>query len=156
LAWVDRSGKILNTVGPMLPGLAQPRLSPDEHRAVAVSGESWPEQHIWLFDLVNGSAAPFARNPAQEFYPNWGQEGRTIAFTRSADGKSWMVSASTDGSGREERLFEGTGRVSESGRFLFVTQTSRSGNVTRGHISTADAAQKFVPWPEAYQGARTE
>ena len=39
LIWVDRTGKILGTIGPMLPALSGPRLSPDAHRVVAFAEE---------------------------------------------------------------------------------------------------------------------
>jgi hypothetical protein len=85
LVWVDRSGKLGGTVGPPMPGLHAPSLSPDGQHVIAVAGESLGAREIWLFDVRGGSPVPLTRmtNPT------------TIQVGGTADARSCCVGAAS-------------------------------------------------------------
>jgi dipeptidyl aminopeptidase/acylaminoacyl peptidase len=74
LAWFDRSGKALGTMGaPDERGLSSPRLSPDGRR-VAVNRSVQGNADIWLLDGARTSRLTF--DPALDGFPVWSPDGR--------------------------------------------------------------------------------
>jgi Tol biopolymer transport system component len=151
LTWVERSGKVLNRVGRVLPGLSQPRLSPDERRVLALAGESWTERDVWLLDIEGGEALPFTRSPELEYWADWGDGGSSVVFSRMSASGSQVLSRSVDGTTLEQLLFESGGMIFGSGRFLFGNQPSSNGSLTRGFISITDDERRFSAFPEVFQ-----
>src|SRR5207247_2810017 len=66
LVWLDRGGKVLGEVGPVMAGLGQQRLSPDGRRVVVAAGENLSALDVWTIDATSGGAIPLARNPERE------------------------------------------------------------------------------------------
>jgi serine/threonine protein kinase len=152
LAWLDRSGKILGTVGPPLPGLGFPRLSPDGRRIAAASGESASALDLLIFDLADGGALPFTRNDEREDLPFWLDDGRTVLFTRFSASGSQVMTRPADRSAPEKALFQGAASdLSRTGKYLLVTRQSAGGKVSSGYVSMADSPRKIIPLPETLQ-----
>ncbi len=85
LVWVDRNGKVLDTVGPSAI-YGDLRLSPD-NRYVAYHARPSEIQgfKISIMDLQNGRVVPLTTNSYSEWYPVWSPEGDAIAFCGFAD-----------------------------------------------------------------------
>ena len=106
LAWFDREGKPMGTVGPA-GGYADLALSPDGKR-VAVSkldlqASNWD---IWLMDVVHQVPTRFTFDPATEYYPVWSPDGSRIIFGSSRDGMFNLYGKGSGGAGAEEAVFK--------------------------------------------------
>jgi hypothetical protein len=151
LTWVDRAGKILSTIGPPLPGLAAPALSPDQRQVVAMSGESMANMDLRLFDKDSGGTIPFTKTPGAETLPHWWNNGRTVVFLYNHESSVKILAKPLDGAAPEEVLFEGSGEMSSSGKYLFVRQKAASGKSTHKYISMTERERKLVEFPEPFQ-----
>ena len=153
LAWVDRSGKVLGTIGSPMAGLGQPSLSPEGQRIVAIAGESITELDLWLFDVAGGGPTPLTRNDQPDFNPRWWNRGRTIVFVRRTESGSQVMTKPADGSGVEQTLIEGQGAsLSPSGKYLILSQRPATGKATLGYVRMMDEPRRLVAFPEAFQG----
>jgi Tol biopolymer transport system component len=84
LAWFDRSGKTLGTLGaPDENGLTSPSVSPDGRR-VAVSRTVQGNTDIWLLDGTRTSRFTF--DAAFDRYPIWSPDGSRIVFDSNRKG----------------------------------------------------------------------
>ena len=144
--WLDRSGTILKTLGPPLPGLLYPRISRDGFNVVAcASGYKTypPSQHIWLFDVNSGFAKRLSRGDDSEFVPGWSSDGQNVLFSRASN-KGWdLFSKPAQGLGPEKVVVADGGHVSESGNYLITLKDK-----LRGYIFLPDKERKFVPMYE--------
>jgi eukaryotic-like serine/threonine-protein kinase len=104
LAWYDRSGKRLATVGD--PGdYSTPHLSRDEKRiAVGIREETKTNTDIWTFDTVRGTWSRLTFDPTAERAPLWSPDGSRIVFASGVLGVLNLYEKPASGSG-EPRLF---------------------------------------------------
>ncbi len=154
LVWVDRSGRLLKAVGPLKPGLISQDISPDGRRAVATAGMSYSENALWIFDLAGDDPIRFSRTQNPERSGSWWPDGQSIVCVRDTGGVEKTLRLSVDGSAPEQELFDGPGLLSQSGRYLLVSQRAAKGKMTRGSVSLADPARKLMPLPDVLQRAR--
>jgi Tol biopolymer transport system component len=86
LAWLDRQGVRLSTVGK--PGrYGQIALSPDERRvAVELSTPEGGQSDLWTMDLARGVATRVTFDPAADIDPVWSPDGRALVFSSDRDG----------------------------------------------------------------------
>jgi Tol biopolymer transport system component len=152
LTWLDRSGKILSTIGPALPGLLQPAISPDGQRVVASAGESRSEAGLWLFDVAGGGPISLSRNEGPNYYPHWWNEGRSIVFTRAAAESGFeVITKLVDGPSPEQTLIAGhVADLSRSGKYLFVIQRPGS-KALLGYVCLEQKPLKLVALPSIFQ-----
>lgn len=160
LVWLDHTGKVLGTIGPVLPGLGQQRLSPDGRQVVAAAGENLSGLDIWNISS-DGGAFPLARNQEMEGCPFWWKNGRRVVFARRHGATSQILAKSADGSGEETILYEGlqsqtgsanhTMHLSSSGKYLIAARESGPGKSTTGYFVTDDPARRFIAFPDAFQ-----
>jgi serine/threonine protein kinase len=123
LTWLDRSGKILGTLGSSdEAGLSGPELSPDGRR-VAVDRTVQGNTDIWIIDAARTTRLTF--DAAVDHWPIWSSDGRHIIFdsARGAGGIHNIYQKASDGAGNDELLFEdmyGKGVLDSSmdGRFV--------------------------------------
>jgi len=80
LAWMDRSGKRLGTLGAPNDLVGNVALSPDE-KTVAVTVGRQPQSDIWLMDSASGASTRFTFG-FTGFYPIWSPDGRSIVYAR--------------------------------------------------------------------------
>ncbi len=108
LTWYDRSGTMLEKVGPVTSGQPWVALSPDGQRAAVQRFDD--ESHrmsLWLGDLRRRAWSRFTFGDSGEMWPVWSKDGRRIAFgaTRSS-GLAALYEISTDGSDGEKLLLQ--------------------------------------------------
>ncbi|HEU5251399.1 MAG TPA: hypothetical protein VFW15_15555, partial [Thermoanaerobaculia bacterium] len=134
LAWLDRTGKQLATVG--RPGIfIAVRLSPDQKRAALdlVDSEVGGRQ-IWVLDLARGVASRLSFGASQDVGPVWSPDGDRIGFSTDRDTPpvpSRMYQKPSSGTGGEVLLLESTtpkipADWSSDGRFI-VYESSAAG-----------------------------
>ncbi len=121
LAWLDRAGKLLGTLGPA--GLFnQPMLSPDGQR-VAMNNESLGQGDIWILELKRGTSTRFTFDPARDVSALWSPDGTRIVFGSDRGGQWGLYQKISSGAGSDELLLR-TGQTtfpddwSLDGRFI--------------------------------------
>ena len=121
LAWVDREGRPLESVGPPADQ-RDPALSPDQQR-VAV-GRVDAGADIWLLELARGAApSRFTFHSASDASPVWSPDGRRIVFASQRDGAGNLYVKLSSGAGDEELLLKSAEQKwpvdwSPDGRFI--------------------------------------
>jgi Tol biopolymer transport system component len=79
LAWVDRKGGQIGTVGP--PGdYGQLTLSPDERNVALEIRNTEGQRDLWVMDVARGVASRVTARAGNERDPIWSPDGRTLAF----------------------------------------------------------------------------
>jgi eukaryotic-like serine/threonine-protein kinase len=78
LAWFDRSGKQLGTVGEIGPVFG-PRLSPDGHRLAVTMGD--PKHDVWIIDLGRGVKTRLTLDNYLNFSPLWSRDGSQVIYS---------------------------------------------------------------------------
>jgi eukaryotic-like serine/threonine-protein kinase len=107
LAWFDRAGKLLSTVGE--PGdLIYVELSPDEKR-IAVERTVQNNEDIYLIDAARGVPTRFTFDPSADRAPGWSPDGSRIVFTSNRKGSFDLYQKPANGAGNEELLLESPG-----------------------------------------------
>jgi Tol biopolymer transport system component len=135
LAWFDRGGKQLGTLGTP-SAYNNPALSPDEKR-LAVSiidplGRLTAD--IWLIDLTSGSQTRLTFDPGAESSPTWKPDGSSIAFHMTRDGPLNIYEKAANGAGNEEPLLKSDNSKlptdwSTDGKFiLYQEQNPKTGS----------------------------
>ncbi|HEV2348481.1 MAG TPA: hypothetical protein VG028_01410, partial [Terriglobia bacterium] len=106
VAWMDRSGKQLGTVGD--PGIiTDPRLSPDGKTLAEVVGDPQARNvDLWLVDLARGVRTRFTFNPAVDRYPTWSPDGAKIAFSSVRSGQFDIYVKPANGTGASQTLVQ--------------------------------------------------
>jgi eukaryotic-like serine/threonine-protein kinase len=125
LAWFDRTGKQVGTIGgPEDSLLASPKLSPDA-RQVAVTRTVQGNQDIWLLDGVRSSR--FTSDLATDTGAVWSPDGARIAFTSTRRGIQDIYVKPSNNVRAEVPLLEGpfakpVDDWSRDGRFILFHQ----------------------------------
>jgi Tol biopolymer transport system component len=98
LAWFDRSGAELSTVGDRAD-YGDVMLSPDGSRAaVSVVDPAVGLRDLWIFDLGRGVRSRLTSNPYDDFAPIWSrQDGRRIVFSSRRAGNIHLHQIPVDG-----------------------------------------------------------
>ncbi|MGH9658216.1 MAG: hypothetical protein ACRD96_06705, partial [Bryobacteraceae bacterium] len=104
LAWHDREGKRLGTVGaPFASNTVA--LSPDGTRAVVgLSETSGANLDLWLIDLARNIPSRFTFDPAVDWHGVWSPDGTRIVFASTREGPANLYQKASSGAGNEERL----------------------------------------------------
>jgi dipeptidyl aminopeptidase/acylaminoacyl peptidase len=130
LTWLDRTGRVVATVGDAAPYLSL-ALSPDERRvAVGLATGSPPNRDIWIIDLARNVPSRWTFDPGSDESPVWSPDGRRIAYQGQRSGKvslrQQLISQTVD-----EALLDGSidsqiapSDWSADGRFIAYTSTS--------------------------------
>ncbi len=105
LTWVDRSGKLIESVG--APGAyLGPDLSPDGKR-IAVHRHDGAGGDVWLVDAAGGKTSRLTFDASQEnASPIWSPDGSRIVFGSRRNGKWGLYQKLSNGTGSEELLVE--------------------------------------------------
>ena len=103
LAWFDRNGRPLGTLGPPAQ-YGNPALSPDGRRvAVDRLDPETRARDIWVIDVDSSASVRITRDAASEDMPFWHPDQTRVGFRRSSR-DAGFVAASATGLGQETRL----------------------------------------------------
>jgi len=131
LAWFDRQGKRLETIGQQAYAYVGFALAPDGKRVVVARGDAG-NLDLWLVDLARGNLpSRFTFDPATDWFPVWSPDGSRIAFAtvrEQAHAQAVYVKPSS-GVGKEDLLHKGGSSIyptdwSRDGRFLAYVETA--------------------------------
>jgi Tol biopolymer transport system component len=130
LAWHDRAGKRISTVGP--PGnYSAVWLSPDENRVAIVRNEK-SNDNIWLIDIARNTPTRFTFVPAFDVNPVWSPDGSRIVFGSTRNGPQDLYVKPASGRGNEELLLKTSSPKfptdwSSDGKLLLYMETNARG-----------------------------
>ncbi len=80
LVWVERTGKVLGTIGAPDENVpASPELSPNG-QSVAMFRQVQGNPDVWLIDIARGVASRFTFDAGDERWPVWSPDGSRVAF----------------------------------------------------------------------------
>ena len=129
LNWVDRTGKLLESVGAPAPGrLDSPRLSPDGKQVAVVREDAQTKtSDIYVIDLARGVSSRLTFDPGEDRFPLWSRDGSHIAWQAYRDGAWQIYQKLASGIGPEESLLKSEARIipdswSPDGRHLIYTR----------------------------------
>ena len=150
LAWFDRTGKQIGTVGPS-SSYTNPSLSPDEKRvAVSVVGMrgSMGPADIWLVELERGTMTPFTFDPGFDNAPVWSPDGSRIVFSTNRDGSMNLYQRAASGAGNDEPLLKSDSSKhatdwSRDGKFLLYQEQNPKTNFDLMVLSLTGGQQPF-------------
>ncbi len=109
LAWVDRSGTVLELIGPRMNSILDPSISPDGER-IAVRGRATEGEIDHLYILEGTEAARLTSNDGFERHMIWSPDGSRIAYSiQEPEGVSNLFIRAADGTGGDEPLIVSEG-----------------------------------------------
>ena len=109
LEWVDRQGRVLETVGE--PGrYGDLELSPDARQAaVSVLDPTTNTRDIWIIDLARGVRSRLTFDRAEDVAPVWSPDGARIAFASNRSGHFDLYQKAAGGTDEEQMLGDAGG-----------------------------------------------
>ncbi len=102
LVWVDRSGRVLNTVGPDDGSQANPELAANGRRVV-IQRAIRENVNLWLID-ARGVGSAFTVDEGTKVNPLWSADGGRIVFGSNKNGVYDLFQKSVDGGADEQPL----------------------------------------------------
>jgi len=108
LVFVDRGGKLVQSVGP--PGeYRNATLSPDGSRVVVDRysvGIRAGSRDLWLYELARGAVSRLTFDPSENSDAVWSPDGKQIVFESTRGGSRGLYKKLSSGAGAEETLFK--------------------------------------------------
>ena len=151
LAWVDRQGRMLDSVGE--PGrYGDLELSPDGRQAaVSVLDSSLNTRDVWIVDLARGVRTRLTTDRAEDVAPVWSADGTRIVFASNRTGHFELYEKAASGIGSDEPLegAEGEGYPSSwasDGTLLFWTFLGRDTGIMR-LLPKTNATERWLGGP---------
>jgi dipeptidyl aminopeptidase/acylaminoacyl peptidase len=121
--WLDRSGKLLETIGEPVQGFGSFMLSPEGTRVAYQVGPDTPRSDVWVMDLARSLSTRISFNKGTA--PHWSPDGKFVYYNNA----SGIYRKAADGSGEEmlltkaRRITDYVGTVSPDGTILLFGAT---------------------------------
>lgn len=155
LAWVDRQGRQLSTIGPADVNLKSGRLSPDGRTLVtAIYDVENGVQDLWRFDTATGEGRRMLSAAEVRDAPVWSPDSRQLAYLHAYPERWPKISIHAfDHADTEKDLVSGGFQMptdwSPDGRFIAFANTGqpRIASETQGDVWLVDLARgrKMIP-----------
>ncbi|MBL8295027.1 MAG: PD40 domain-containing protein, partial [Bryobacterales bacterium] len=101
-AWLDRTGKVGNSLGQPGYYVGQHRLSPDGRRVVVGRGGPNNLPDLWMWDMERDAWSRFTFLPGGGRTPVWSPDGKHVIFSLGSPANLYRKEAS--GAGTEQRV----------------------------------------------------
>ncbi len=145
LTWFDRSGKQLETVGPVGSYLFA-RLSPDQKRiAISRRDPSGGVFDIYVYDIARGTSSRLTTSSSDVESLAWSSDGNYIAWSSRQVTRSEMYKKLASGAGEVET-------IAQSNNPIFVNDWSRDGKFIL--YTDADPTTNLNLWVLPLEGDR--
>ena len=105
LAWFDRTGKQLGTVGAPEEQTTL-ELAPDQKRVAVSRRDPQGQADLALLDLVRDTSARFTFDPGTDYSPVWSPDGSRIVFGGNRQGGFHLYQKASSGAAGEELLLK--------------------------------------------------
>jgi Tol biopolymer transport system component len=154
LAWVNRTGRVVRTIGPANVNVKYGRLSPDGKKiATSIFDVHRGVFDIWIVDALTGAARRLAPTRGLADSPVWAPDSQRLAFGIAYDAPPRLFLQGIGENDQPEPLPEGFFQIatdwSPDGQFLAFTNTgfAQVQNEMKGDIWLIDMAheRKVVP-----------
>jgi Tol biopolymer transport system component/predicted Ser/Thr protein kinase len=140
LGWLDRAGKVLETVGE--PAVYNSlMLSPDgKQAAVSILEPQGSGRDLWIMELGRGVRTRFTYDHAGAANPVWSPDGKTIVYHINHSGPMDLYRRAVEQSGSEELVLSDTD-------YKQPTQWTRDGKIlfSASPLATADGRLWLIP-----------
>jgi serine/threonine protein kinase/Tol biopolymer transport system component len=157
LGWVDRSGKVLETIGE--PAAFGPfMLSPDGKQvAVSIRDTQDGGRDLWLIELARGVRTRFTFERANAFNPVWSPDGKFIVYQGDRGGHTHLFRKATDGSSAGDVVYADDNykqptQWTREGNFILFSSDAMAGADGRLWLISPTAGQKPTPLFEPSHG----
>lgn len=164
LLWFTRDGKPAGTLGEA-DRYFDPAISPDGTRVAAHLFTSQGTGDIWVFDLRRDTKTRLTFGPANQRFPVWSGDGKTIYYASNGKGSYHIFAKAADGVGSDlvvmdEDAFDYPRDVSPDQKYLVymrgATVGTTGGTAIWGLPLTGDERKPFAIVPSLYStGAAT-
>jgi eukaryotic-like serine/threonine-protein kinase len=129
LAWVNRRGDVVKTIGPANVNVKQGRLSPDGKKiAATIYNVGTGTNEMWIVDAETNAARRVITERGQVDNPVWAPDSARLAFNRAGELPPKLFVRGLGEQDKEERLPEAYFQLSSDwsmdGRFIAFTNTS--------------------------------
>jgi serine/threonine protein kinase/Tol biopolymer transport system component len=127
LLWVDRGGRIINSLEG-LDNTGTARLAPDDRRfAVARFSLQVNNNDIWLSDVTDHNAVPFTFDPGTDQHPVWSPDGSRIVWASNRNGRFNLYEKAASLAGGDALLLRSDNHIlptdwSRDGRYIIYRQ----------------------------------
>ena len=146
LTWVDRTGKVLGTMGEPEDTIYSPRQSPKGSRVVvyrSVHGNI----DVWLMDGVRTSR--FTYDDGLDVFPLWSPDGSQIVFHSGRTGKGDLYQKSISGTGEAKLIVSSDlskypSSWSSDGRFLMYMSSSPETSTDLWAVPMTENPEPFI------------
>ncbi len=148
-AWLDRTGKSLETIGD--PGIQwELSLSPDGKRAAVTIFDQSQSTDIWLLDLTRGLRTRFTFDPGNDRGPVWAPDGSRLIFSSNRTGIYDIYQRNASGTGADELLYADRSNKeplswSPDGRHVLYTGFSKGDDIL---VLPLTGDRKPIPFAE--------
>ena len=105
LLWFTRDGKPAGSVGEV-DRYFDPAISPDGTRVAAQLFTSQGTGDIWILDLQRNTKTRLTFGPANQRFPVWARDGKTIYYASNAKGSYHIFAKSADGTGPDRVVID--------------------------------------------------
>jgi serine/threonine protein kinase len=148
LRWFDRRGNAAGTLGPA-GDYGQPRISPEGGRVLfSRPDERTGNRDVWYIETARGITARMTTDPANDWWPVWSPNGRSILFASDRGGGpqfAIFIKRSMDPGSGEAQLFQFQGSAlpedwSHDGKWIVFATNSGSSATDLWVVPTSGSA----------------